>query len=134
MGIASWLGLGADIAKPIDAVSNLYTTDKARIEAETKYEDVTQKPQLAQLDNNKLLILTGKIFNLGWIALLGWTSGFLVLLYYAPQIFIITYVWGSECIRTGIVTSFPMKSDEILNLVYLIFGMGGLGVVKHKIT
>ena len=134
MGIMNWLGIGADLAKPIDSVSNLYTTDKARLEAEKDLTEVAQKPQLAQLDNNKLLILTGKIFNLGWIALLGWTSGFLVLLYYAPQIFIITYVWGSECIRTGIVTSFPMKSDEILNLVYLIFGMGGLGVVKHKIT
>ena len=42
MGLLQWIGLGSEIAKPIDAVSNFYTTDKARIEAETKLEEVIQ--------------------------------------------------------------------------------------------
>jgi hypothetical protein len=133
MNIPDWLHLGKTVAEPIKAVGDLYTTDKARIEAEAKYEEIAQKPRMGQIENNKLLILTGKVFNLGWMALLGWTCGFLVLLYYAPQILIITYVWGSDCIHTGVVNPFPMNSDEILNLVYLIFGMGGLGVVKNKL-
>ena len=39
MGIKDWLGLSSEsIAKPIKALGDLYTTDKARIESETKYE------------------------------------------------------------------------------------------------
>lgn len=134
MGLMNYLGLGKDIAAPIDAVGKLYTTDRDRLEAENKLEEIQQRSQLAQLDNNKLLIMTGQMFNSGWMALLGWTAGFLVLLYYLPQILIITYVWGKYCVTTGKATPFPMKSDEILNLVYLLFGMGGLGVVKRKVN
>lgn len=130
MGIGSWLG----VAEPIKAVGDLYTTDKARLEAEKDFEQVAQQRGLAQIENNKLLILTGRFFNSGWIALLGWTCGFLILLYYAPQIIIITYVWGKHCINHDVATTFPMKSDEILNLVYLLFGMGGIGVVNRKIN
>jgi len=134
MGIKDWLGLGDTIAKPIEAIGDLYTTDKARIAAQTQYESVVQKPQLSQLENNRLLILSGELFNSGWISLLGWTCGFLILLYYAPQIIIITYIWAKHCAKSGVPIPFPMKSDEILNLVYLLFGMGGLGVVKKKIN
>lgn len=134
MGIMNWLGIGKDLAEPINAVGNLYTTDKARIEAETKLQEILQKPQIAQLENNKLLALSGKLFNSGWMPLLGWTCGFLILLYYAPQILIVTYVWGKVCIISGKPIPFPMKADEILNLVYLLFGMGGLGVAKKAVN
>ncbi len=132
MGLMNWLGMGKDIAEPIRAVGDLYTTDKARIEAQEKLEATQQKPQLAQLENNRLLVISGKFFNSGWLALLGWTCGLLILLYYAPQIIIITYVWGRQCIESGVATPFPMKSDEILYLVYLLFGVGGIGAIKNK--
>ncbi len=133
MGIKDWLGLGDAVSKPIEAVGNLYTTDKARIEAETKYEEIAQKPVLAQLSNNAIMAAAANIFNSGWQPLIGWTSGFLVLIYYAPQIMITTYVWGSHCIDTGVVTPFPMKPDDILNLVWLLFGFGGLSLAKRKL-
>jgi hypothetical protein len=132
MSIGSWLGIGKEISQPIDAVSHLYTTDKDRLDAEAKIADIMQRPQLAQIESNKLLIATGKFFNAGWIALLGWTSGFLILLFYAPQIIITTYVWGKHVIDSGIVTSFPMKSDDILNLIYLLFGTGALTAFKDR--
>lgn len=134
MGIMNWLGIGADIAKPIDSVSNLYTTDKARIEAETKYEEIAQKPILSQLSNNAIMASSSNLFNSGWQPLTGWTAGFLVLIYYFPQIMIITYVWGTQCIDTGIVTPFPMKPDDILNLVYLLFGFGGYSLARRAIS
>lgn len=134
MGIMNWLGIGADIAKPIDSVSNLYTTDKARIEAQTKYEEIVQKPVLAQLANNGIMAAAQNIFEAGWQPLLGWTAGFLVLIYYAPQILIITYVWGSHCVAVGVVSPFPMKADDILNLVYLLFGFGGYSLAKRAIS
>lgn len=130
MGIKDWLGLGDAVAKPIEAVGNLYTTDKARIEAETKYEEVVQKPVLAQISTNAIMAAAQSIFVSGWQPLIGWTAGFLILIYYAPQIIIATYVWGTVAIHTGTINAFPIKSDDILNLVWLLFGFGGYSLVK----
>lgn len=134
MGIMNFLGLGSDIAKPIEAVSDLYTTDKARIEAEANYETVAQKPRLGQLSNNAIMAASTHFFNSGWQSLIGWTSGFLILFYYLPQIMIITYVWAIQCLATNIIYPFPMKPDDLLNLVYLLFGFGVHSILQSKIN
>jgi hypothetical protein len=132
MGIMQWIGLGKEISEPIKAVGDLYTTDKARIEAQKDFEEIAQKPHLAQLETNKLLA-SSSWFNSSWQPLLGWTCGFLVLLYYAPQIVVITWVWGKACALSGIVKPFPMRADDILNLVWLLFGFGGYSLAKSKL-
>lgn len=133
MGFIRFLGLNGDnIAKPINAVSNLYTTDKARLEGEEKLEETIQKPMLAQLSNNAILAGSLNFFTSGWQPMLGWTSGFLVLLYYAPQIIIATYIWGHTCFETGIVTIFPIDPANILNIIYLLFGAGVHSLVTKK--
>lgn len=132
MSIIDWLGLGNSIEKPIKAVGDLYTTDKARIEAEKEYQDVVQKPVLAQISANSILATAHSVFVAGWQPLIGWTAGFLILLYYAPQIVIITIVWGNYCLHAGIVTPFPMKPTDLLNLVWLLFGFGGYSLVNRR--
>lgn len=132
MGIANWLGFGKDLSEPIKAVGDLYTTDKARIEAETKYEEVVQKPILSQLSNNAIMAASSNIFNSGWQPLIGWTSGFLILLYYAPQIILTTYLWYHQCLAQDKILPFPMSPSDILNLVGLVFGFGGLSLFKKK--
>jgi hypothetical protein len=134
MSLLSDLGVGAELAKPIDAVSNLYTTDKAKLEGEQKLAETQEKPQLAQLSNNAIMIASTHLFNSGWQPLVGWVSGFLVLLYYFPQILIATYVWGGHCISTGNVIPFPIPSDNIINLVYLLFGMGVHSIAKKVVS
>lgn len=130
MGILSWLGAGAEIAKPIEAVGNLYTTDKARIQAETGLEEQVEKGVVAQSNVNSILAASAKLFVSGWQPLIGWTSGFLILIYYLPQIVIATIIWGEHCFATGIVSQFPIKPDDILNLVWLLFGFGGYSIAN----
>jgi hypothetical protein len=123
MGISDWFGLGSAISKtadPIKAVGDLYTTDKARIEAQAKLEEVTQKPALAQIALNTVLANSDNIFKSAYVPLLGWTCGLLILLYYLPQIIVATWVWSDACFATGIVKPFPIKPDDLLNLVYLL--------------
>jgi len=132
MGLFDYLGIGKDIAEPIKAVGTLYTTDKERLIAEEKLQDTLQKPQLAQIENNKLLILTGKLFNSGWQPLIGWTSGACVFLYWVPQLLIANYIWASQCFAVGSVIPFPIKPDEIYNIVWLLFGFGGYSLLKRK--
>ncbi len=120
MGISDWFGLGTAIEKPIKAVGDLYTTDKARIEATAKLEEILQKPQLSQLDVNKILASSPNQFTSGGIALITWTCGALILIYYLPIITVMLYVWSKTCIATGHITPFPMRPDELTNLVGLI--------------
>lgn len=133
MSVFDWMNIGKQLSDPIKAASNLYTTDKARIEAETNFEDTVQKPVLEQIENNKIMSMSSILFNSGWQPLVGWTTGFLVLIYYFPQIMIATYVWGSHCIQSGIVTPFPIAPDDILNLVYLLFGFGVHSLIRWKV-
>lgn len=132
MGILNWLGIGKDIAEPINAVSNLYTTDKARLEAEANLTDMLSKIPLEQLHVNKELLKTGRFFDSGWQPLLGWTSGFLVLLYWGPQLVVANYIWIMECVDKMNVLPFPVKPDDIMNLVWLLFGFGGYSLIKQK--
>jgi hypothetical protein len=127
MGILNWLS-----PKTINAVGDLYTTDKARLEAEKDFTEVAQKPQLAQLEINKNYSLSSIFFNSAWIPLLGWTCGFLILIYYAPQILICTYVWGKEAIKTGIAGKFPMNSNDLLYLIGLLYGVGTHSLIKRN--
>ena len=127
MSLMNWLG----IAEPIKAVGALYTTDKDRIDAQTRLLDIEQKPLLAQLDNTSTMLKSKYFFESAWPALIGWTSGFLVLLYYAPQIIISTYLWTKHSLDVNEVLPFPMKPDEILNLVYLLLGFGVHSVVRQ---
>ena len=133
MGILNWLGIGKEIAEPINAIGELYTTDKERLDGEAKIQQEITQRHASQNEINKVYATSTNFFNSSWIPLIGWTSGFLLLLFFAPQIAITTYVWGKNCIMTGKITPYPMSPDDIKSLVYLVFGMGGLGIVRNKI-
>lgn len=132
MGILSWIGLGSELAKPIQAMSDLYTTDKARIIADTGLELAQQQRGIKQLENNRLMVLANNFYQGGWQALVGWTAGFCVALYYIPQLIIADLIWSLECIDSGHVLPFPIDPADILNLVYLLFGFGTYHLVKKK--
>jgi len=132
MGMMNWLGIGKDISEPINAIGNLYTTDKARIEAETKFEEQMQKPIIAQMTINQVLAASNHFFNSGWQPLIGWTSGFLILLYWAPQLILANYIWVHKCLEAQDMVPFPLKPDDIMNLIYLAFGFGGYALMKKK--
>jgi hypothetical protein len=124
MGLLSWIGIGKEIAEPIKAVSDLYTTEKARLETESELVKAIAPMAVEQVKTNQILASSKSFYNSGWQSLIGWTAGFLILSFYAPQIIIITYVWSKYCLTTGHIVAFPMKSEDILNLVYLMFGFG----------
>ncbi len=133
MGFKDFLGIGSQIAQPIRAVSDLYTTDKARIEAQADYESIAQKPQLAQLETNRIFALSSHFFNSAWQPLVAWTAGGCLALYYVPQLIIADVIWGMNCYSTGVVEPFPINPDDLLQLIYLLFGAGSYHLVKQKL-
>jgi len=132
MGLLNLIGLGADIAKPIDAVSKLYTTDKDKIAAQTAYEEVTQKRGLAQLENNRIMAMATNGFESLWQPLIGWTAGFCIALYYIPQLIVVNLEWTLQVLETHQFIPFPIDPTDILNLVYLLFGFGTYHLAKKK--
>jgi hypothetical protein len=133
MSIMSWVGLGSEMAKPIKAVGDLYTTDKARIAADTELETAQQRRGLAQLENNRVMALASNLFTSGWQPMVAWSAGFCVALYYIPQLIIANIIWSNECFELGHVVPFPIDPTDILNLVYLLFGFGTYNIVKRKL-
>jgi len=129
----SWIGLGGELAKPIQAASELYTTDKARIVAETGLETAQQQRGLKQLDNNRIMALASNMFQSGWQPLIGWTAGFCVALYYIPQLVVVNLEWSLQVLESHEITPFPIDPTDILNLVYLLFGFGTYHLVKKKL-
>lgn len=134
MSLLSFLGIGKEIAQNIDSISKLYTTDKERLDAQSSLQSTIDKPVVAQLENNRLMLLSKNFFESAWPALIGWTSGFCVALYYIPQLIIANYIWAKMSIEHNIIYPFPIPPDDILNLVYLLFGFGTYHLVKKKIV
>lgn len=129
-GLIGLLGYGSE--KPIKAVSELYTTDKARLEAEKDLQVEVNKPILAQINTNAIMAAAQSIFVAGWQPLIGWTAGACIALYYVPQIIITNIIWAEMCLDHQVIYPFPMPADDILNLVYLLFGFGAYHLVKRK--
>lgn len=123
---------GKIISETVKAVGDLYTTDKARIEAETNFESVMQQSVIGQQEINKTLAASLYFFNSGWQPLVGWSAGFLILLYWAPQLIVANWIWMNNALALGQVDTFPIKPDDIMNLVWLVFGFGGYSLIKHK--
>lgn len=132
MGLLSWIGLGEELAKPIDAASKFYTTDKERLDAENKLVLAGERRGLAQLENNKLMTVAGNVFQGSWQPLVGWTAGFCIALYWIPQLLIANLLWAQQCLDSGKVVPFPIDPTDILNLVYLLFGFGTYHLIKKK--
>lgn len=123
MGIKDWLGLGDTIAKPIKAVGDLYTTDKARIEAETNYEAIAQKPQLAQIGVNEIDAQSNSWFNSGWRPLCGYVCTASLAWTYLFQpifIFILSVAHGN----------IPVLQNNTGDIMPIITGMLGLGILR----
>lgn len=123
---------GKIIPETVKAVGDLYTTDKARIEAETAYQQALQPSVKGQQEINRTLAASLYFFNNGWQSLIGWSAGLLILVYWAPQLCVANYIWMTNALALGQVETFPIKPDDIMNLVWLVFGFGGYSLIKHK--
>jgi hypothetical protein len=119
--LLQWLGI---VKKVTDEIKDIIPSSQKMIEP-------TEKPVLAQIDNNKIMAMSKNFFTYAWPALIGWTCGLLVLIYYAPQIIIMTYVWGNYCIDNQVMIPFPIAPDDIIHLIYLLFGFGGYTLIKR---
>ena len=91
-----------------------------------------QKNNLSLLDINNAISNYPSLLKSGHISIAGWTAGLLYLIYWLPQLIIINYVWGKACINSGVVTPYPLKPDDITNLVIVMCAGGLHSLFKGK--
>jgi len=145
MGILSFLGIGKELAEPIEAIGHIVTKDKDRleiekdrhkidVEAKVAETDAEVRGRTSELETAKTLLLDGKFLNSSCMSLIGWTAGACVALYWIPQLLVTNYIWASNCLAMNKFTPFPIPPDNLYNLVWLLFGFGGYSLIKHKIS
>lgn len=134
MGFLNWLGLGKVIAEPIEAASKFVTTDKDRILAQSQLMSATQSAEVERLKTNEILAQSAKFYNSGWIATTGWTTGAMMILYWLPQLLVADYVWIGNCLATHTVLPFPISSNDIMQLVFLMFGGFSFHYLGKKVS
>lgn len=131
MGILDMLGInpGQTIAQPIEAVGNalskIVTTDKDRLAAEQAMELLRQHPQELQVEINKLQAQSTNFFASGARPAIMWICAVCVGLYYIPQFLIADYLWLTQCLYANRLLPFPIDASDLMQLTYLILGLGG---------
>lgn len=138
MGILDILGgtTGEAIAKPIDAIGNVLgkvvTTDKDRLAAEQAMEILRQHPQELQVEINKLEAQSREFFVSGARPSIIWICAVCISLYWIPQFLIADYLWLIQCLQQNKLLPFPINASDLMQLVYLILGLGGYRSLEKK--
>lgn len=118
-----WLDkiLGGTVAEPIEAVGNvvdkLFTSDDERLTHEEVLTRLKQKPQLAQIELNKVEAQHRSMFVAGWRPALGWVCA--IGLFF-PYVINPVLQW-----YTGAVGP-QLPLDSITELVVAMLGLGTL--------
>lgn len=72
----SWLGIGKEIADPVEAVGNaldkILTSDEEKAHGQAVMAEIRQKPQILQAEINKVEAQHRSVFVAGWRPAVGW--------------------------------------------------------------
>jgi Holin of 3TMs, for gene-transfer release len=138
MGLLDILGGGKTLAAPIEAVGSVLdkvvTTDKDRANAEQVMALIRQNPILWQVTLNQLNAQSNRWFDSGWRPFIGWIGGLCLGFYFLPQFTIAAYLWCNMCIAQGTILPYPIKADQLMELVYLLLGFGAYHIADRRIN
>lgn len=136
MGILDAIGFGSALSKPIEAVGTVLdkvvTTDKDRLNAEQVMSLIRQNPMLWQAVLNNLNAVSGSIFNSAWRPFIGWVGGVCIALYFVPQFSFAAYLWISMCTTKQEILPYPIKADQLMELVWLLLGFGAYHIADKR--
>jgi hypothetical protein len=121
---------GEGVAKPIEAfgkaADSLFTSDDERLSRQEMQARIAQQPASWQNELNKLNALSDSIFIAGWRPFIGWVCGVSLSIYYIPQFILGTYIWAKLCLESSKIQAYPVSSDNLMELVISLLGLGVL--------
>lgn len=120
--------VGEPLSKPIDAIGNaidkIFTSDDERAQAQIVLEKLRQHPQELAMELNKIEAAHPSVFVAGWRPFIGWVCGVSLAIYYIPQFLIATVLWTYVCLKTGVISSYPIAPTSLIELVGAMLGFG----------
>jgi hypothetical protein len=128
MSIFSWgdevkkAGEGVGIVG--DALDSLFTSDEERLSKAEAIERLKAEPHKVM---GKLALLDAasrNAFQAGWRPFIGWIAGFALAAYFIPQFLVGGYMFVDAYISTGSIIPYPVKPDALMELVWLLLGLG----------
>jgi hypothetical protein len=126
--LAKLLGMGDTIAKPVEAIGNvldkLFTSKDEKLTHEELRMRLMMKPDIAQVEINKLEAQHRSKFVAGWRPFIGWVCG-LALLYNFIVRDIIAWILR---IKAPMIEPPPELAME--HLMTVLLGMLGLGGMR----
>lgn len=113
------------VAQPVEAVGNvmdkLFTSDDERLSHQEVLARLAQKPQIAQIELNKIEAAHRSVFVAGWRPFIGWVCGMGLGFVYVvnPIVQWWTGIPGPE-----------MPTESITTLVMALLGLGAMRTVE----
>ena len=125
MGLLSFLTGGEAVATPVNAVGNvldqLFTSDEERETLELAKQRLNQKPQIAQIELNKVEAAHRSLFVAGWRPAIGWVCATGLAF---------TFIINPILQWTSAKPGPELPADIILELVLALLGLGALRTVE----
>jgi hypothetical protein len=124
------------ISNTIDSAGSFAENVRAAITGNIKpdklAEIIIQSQELSKQANNasKEMNLaeaqSDKLFVAGWRPFIGWVCGVSLAVFFIPQFLLGTLLWAKECLLLGIIRSYSIKVDGLMELVLGMLGIAGL--------
>lgn len=126
MGVGSFLGIGKEVAAPIKALDELFTSDDERLTRQEALERISQNPALWQTETNKEEAKHSNVFVAGWRPFIGWICGCGLAYHFIvqPIILLIFAVFGFD------VKPPVFDMETLFTLLFGLLGLGGLRTIE----
>lgn len=137
MGLMDVLGLGKAagdaIASPITAIGNVFdklcTSDDERMAAEAVMTKIRQRPDVLQIEVNKLEAQHRSIFVAGWRPFVGWVCGAALAWRFLGHELV---SWGCTMWAPDVVPPVLSGSGDLITVLLAILGMSGLRTYEKR--
>jgi len=131
MGLASFLGIGKELASPIGAVGkvldNLFTSKDEKMTHDEIMVKLLQNPNMAQVELNKIEASHRSVWVAGWRPAIGWVCALSLFFFYVPQFAFGAFVWIKIMAGNGWeLIPYPVEPAGMTQLVMALLGMGAL--------
>ena len=124
----------ANATQPIEAFGNvldeLFTSDEEELTLNNVKLRLAQKPGLAQVEINKIEATHRSPFVAGWRPFIGWVCGVGLAFYYIPQYALASFIWAKLVLETGVMQSYPVSADGLIELVLAMLGMATIRTIE----
>lgn len=118
---------GEAAAKPIEAVGNilnsLFTSKDEKLTHEEIRMRLMMKPDVAQVELNKVEAQHRSTFVAGWRPFIGWVCGIALLYNFIIRDII---AWCIQVFQTGVVAPPELAMEHLLTVLTGMLGLGGL--------